>query len=88
MLLLLKEDKEAMFLKYSEVLNGFDTTATTKITVNNHYINKKDFEKNMLLDYVNDGLDEYRKEYNTMLLNKVTQFNNIIQEKYITSYNK
>ena len=79
-----KEDKEAMFLKYSEVLNGFDTSATTKITVNNHYINKKDFEKNMLLDYVNDGLDNYRKEYNNMLLNKVSQFNNIIQEKYIT----
>ena len=79
-----KEDKEAMFLKYSEVLNGFDTSATTKITVNNHYINKKDFEKNMLLDYVNDELDNYRKEYNNMLLNKVSQFNNIIQEKYIT----
>ena len=79
-----KEDKETMFLKYSEVLNGFDTNATTKITVNNHYINKKDFEKNMLLNYVNDGLDEYRKEYNTMLLNKVNKFNNIIQEKYIT----
>ena len=79
-----KDDKEAMFLKYSEVLNSFDTGAITKITINNHYINKKDFEKNMLLSYVNDGLDEYRKEYNEMLKDKVSDFNNIVQEKYIT----
>ncbi len=79
-----KNDKEAMFLKYSEVLNGFDTSAITKITINNHYINKQDFEKNMLFDYVNDSLDEYRREYNDMLKNKVSDFNNIVQEKYIT----
>ncbi len=79
-----KNDKEAMFLKYSEVLNGFDTSAITKITINNHYINKQDFEKNMLSDYVNDSLDEYRREYNDMLKNKVSDFNNIVQEKYIT----
>ena len=79
-----KEDKESMFLKYSEVLNGFDVGAITKITVNNHYINKKDFEQNMLLKYADDGLDDYRKEYNKILINKVSGFNNIIQEKYIT----
>ena len=79
-----KEDKESMFLKYSEVLNSFDVGAVTKITVNNHYINKKDFEQNMLLKYANDGLDDYRKEYNKILINKVSGFNNIIQEKYIT----
>ena len=79
-----KEDKESMFLKYSEVLNSFDVGAITKITVNNHYINKKDFEQNMLLKYANDGLDDYRKEYNKILINKVSGFNNIIQEKYIT----
>ena len=79
-----KEDKESMFLKYSEVLNSFDVGAITKITVNNHYINKKDFEQNMLLKYADDGLDDYRKEYNKILINKVSGFNNIIQEKYIT----
>ena len=28
-----REDKEAMFLEYSELLNSFDTGATTKITI-------------------------------------------------------
>ena len=44
-----REDKEAMFLDYSELLNALDTGATTKITINNRRINKLDFEKTMLL---------------------------------------
>lgn len=40
-----KEDKEAMFLDYSELLNSLDAGATTKITINNRRINKLDFEK-------------------------------------------
>jgi hypothetical protein len=32
----------------------------------------------------NDGLDEYRREYNQMLLEKATSGNGIMQEKYIT----
>ena len=35
-----KEDKEAMFLDYSELLNSFDSGATTKITVALRRINK------------------------------------------------
>ena len=40
-----KEDKEAMFLEYGELLNSFDSGATTKITIALRRINKKDFEK-------------------------------------------
>ena len=39
-----KEDKEAMFLEYGELLNSFDSGATTKITIALRRINKKDFE--------------------------------------------
>ena len=40
-----REDKEAMFLEYSELLNSLDSGATTKITVNNRRLNKADFEQ-------------------------------------------
>ena len=84
-----EEDKENMFLLYSDVLNSFDSAATTKITVNNHRLNKKDFESSILMPMKNDGLDEYREEYNAMLLEKATGANGITQEKYITvSINK
>ena len=35
-----REDKEAMFLDYSSLLNSLDTGATTKITISNRRLNK------------------------------------------------
>ena len=79
-----REDKEAMFLEYSELLNSFDSGATTKITINNRRLNRLDFEKTILLPLSGDDLDEYRREYNRMLLEKATGANSIVQDKYIT----
>lgn len=79
-----REDKESMFLDYSELLNSLDSGATTKITINNRRINKIDFEKTILLDMENDELDKYRKEYNQMLIDQAKNANEIIQEKIIT----
>ena len=79
-----REDKEAMFLTYSELLNSLDCGATTKITINNRRLNRKDFEEAILLPMQGDELDEYRREYNQMLLEKATGANGIMQEKYIT----
>lgn len=79
-----REDKEAMFLEYSELLNSLDSGATTKITINNRRLNRANFEKTILLPLKGDALDEYREEYNRMLLDKATGANAIIQEKYIT----
>ena len=79
-----KEDKEAMFLDYSELLNSLDSGATTKITVALRRINKKDFEKEILLPFKNDGLDIYRQEYNQMLLDKAIGSNGMVREIYLT----
>jgi type IV secretory pathway VirB4 component len=79
-----KEDKEAMFLCYSELLNSFDSGATTKITINNRRLNKADFESSILIPLKGDRLDEYRREYNQMLLDKATGANSIVQDKYVT----
>ena len=79
-----REDKESMFLSYSELLNSLDSGAVTKITINNHRINKRDFEEAILMPMRGDGLDVYRKEYNQMLIDKATGGNGIMQEKYIT----
>ena len=79
-----REDKEAMFLDYSELLNSLDTGATTKITINNRRINKLDFKKNILLKESDDELNKYRKEYNEMLVAQSKTANGIVQEKIIT----
>lgn len=79
-----REDKKTMFLAYSELLNSLDSGASTKITINNHRMKKEDFEQSVLMPMKEDGLDEYREEYNQMLLDKALDANGIMQEKYIT----
>ena len=80
-----KDDKTAMFLDYSELLNSLDSGASAKITINNRKVNKEEFEKSLLLPMKEDGLDPFRKEYNEMLLSKVTGTNNsVVQDRYIT----
>lgn len=79
-----QEDKEAMFLAYSELLNSLDSGATTKITINNRKLNRANFEKSILIPLADDRLDEYRIEYNKMLTDKATGSNSIVQDKYIT----
>ncbi|WP_080835086.1 VirB4-like conjugal transfer ATPase, CD1110 family [Cohnella massiliensis] len=79
-----REDKEAMFLSYSELLNSFDSGATTKITIHNRRLNRADFESSILIPLKEDHLDVYRQEYNEMLLEKAIGANGTIQEKYVT----
>jgi type IV secretory pathway VirB4 component len=78
------EDKKAMFMDYSALLNTLDVGATTKITIHNRRLNRQDFEQSILIREQNDGLDHFRKEYNDMLLDKAAGSNNMVQEKYIT----
>ncbi|MEG0650040.1 MAG: TraE family protein, partial [Oscillospiraceae bacterium] len=80
-----KENKTEMFLDYSELLNALDSGASAKITINNRRVNKEEFESSLLIPLKGDNLDEYRREYNDMLLSKVTDTSNsIIQERYLT----
>ncbi len=80
-----KEDKTAMFLGYSELLNALDTGSTTKITINNKRLNRQNFERDILLPRQNDALDGGRAEYNAMLTDKATgAVSSVVQERYIT----
>ena len=49
-----KEDKTAMFLNYSELLNALDTGSTTKFTINNKRLNRQNFEQEILLPRQDD----------------------------------
>ena len=56
-----REDKEQMFLTYSELLNSLDSGATTKITIYNHKMNEADFEDSSLMPMLGDWRDVYRR---------------------------
>lgn len=78
------EDKNNLFLTYSDLLNSFDPSVMTKITINNRKVDIKKFKEDILIPLKEDGLDKYRVEYNDMLLSKLAEGDDIIQEKYIT----
>ena len=53
-------------------------------TISNHRMSQINFEKSIPMPMQWDGLDDYREEYNQMLLDKATNGNGIVQEKFIT----
>ena len=78
------EDKEKMFLGYSEILNSLDSGATAKITINNRRIQKSKFEKTNMIPLMGDSLDRYRNEYNSVLERNANLSTGVVQDKYFT----
>jgi hypothetical protein len=78
------EAQKKLFLAYAALINSLDCGATTKITLNNRHLNRKNFADTVLMKLKNDYLDYYRMEYNDVIMSKATGGNGIIQEKYVT----
>lgn len=76
-----KDDKTAMFLDYCDLLNALASGASAKITLYNRRINKEEFERSVLLPLKEDGLDNYREEFNEMLRAQVTESNNTLEPR-------
>ena len=68
-----RADQEDIFLRYCSILNSFDTTIDVQITILNNKVNKANFENKVLLKRKDDDYDVFRKEYNDMLLEKISQ---------------
>ena len=79
------EDEQLETLSnYIKFINSLDNGVESKLTINNRKIDKVKFFEEILLEDKNDGLDVFRKEYNDMLVDKITDANSIVQEKYLT----
>lgn len=80
-----QDDQDNLFIKYGDMLNMFGHEVKAEITVFNRSIVKEEFEKEVLMEYRHDGLDEYRQEANEILLDKMAEGkNNITKEIYLT----
>ena len=77
-------DQESMFLKYSALINSMDSGAVVKLTINNHRLNRADFEHTITLPLREDGRDLYRQEYNRAIMAKAVGDSGLVQEKYVT----
>jgi len=74
-------DQESMFLKYSALINSMDSGAVVKLTINNHRLNRADFEHTITLPLREDGRDLYRQEYNRAIMAKAVGDSGLVQEK-------
>lgn len=79
-----KEDKEANFLRYSEILNSLENGISSQITIINRKLKKAELKEIALLERANDDKDKYRKEINDMLTMIANGANAIVQDKYVT----
>ena len=80
-----KEDKTAMFLGYSELLNALDSGSTTKLTICNKQVNRQAFEDTVLLPQRGDSLDGFVDEFNGMLESKISGSSaSVEQERFLT----
>lgn len=80
-----QEDQIEIFDKYCELLNYFDSQVFLQVSVINRKIDTEAFQNEMLYPQRNDIYDKYRKEYNSVLMQKAMEGQNgIVREKYIT----
>ena len=79
------EEQMEIFNNYQDLLNTFDADVKMQLIIYNRNMDEKQVNEKILIPYRRDNLNEYREEYNNMLLDKMKEGrNNIAKEKYIT----
>lgn len=77
------EEKEEILQRYCKFLNSLD--CSFKITINNKNKDMEDLRRYILLSYLDDGFDRFRKIYNNIIEEKIKEGRQgIEQEKYLT----
>ncbi len=79
------EEQEAILKAYMDFLNSFNENIKWQFLIYNHEIDKKETIRNIRFAPQKDGLNKYRQEENTILLNALKRGNNSIRhDKYLT----
>ena len=77
------EEQEEILQRYCKFLNSLD--CSFKITINNKNKDMEDLRRYILLSYLDDGFDRFRKIYNNIIEEKIKEGRQgIEQEKYLT----
>ena len=66
-----EDEQMDIFERYCKLLNSLD--CNFKITINNKNKNMDDFRNLILLPYVSDGYDDFRKVYNDIIEEKMQE---------------
>ncbi|MBF2599144.1 ATP-binding protein [Listeria seeligeri] len=79
------EDKHEIFESYCDFLNYFDSSIHIQLSFINQTVDIVEFEKSIDILPQDDGFDDIRLEYATMLKNQLTKGNNgLVRTKFVT----
>lgn len=78
------EDKRSILMLYCALEKALPTDAITKISVSNRRLNPDEFQKELLMQAKEDDKNDYRREYNRMMMDKAAEGKNIIQDRTVT----
>jgi len=82
--LALEEDKRAIFDKYCEFLNYFDSSIKVQLCFYNYSGRIEDYQSAIAIDDQQDAFNEIRHEYAQMLSSQLAKGNNgLVKSKYI-----
>lgn len=79
------EDKVSIFENYCDFLNYYDSAISIQLTFFNARANLEEYKKNIHIPNQEDGFDEIRREYSSILEQQMHKGNNGLEKvKYIT----
>ena len=78
------EAKKSIAEKYKEIIDSLDVRSRIQITVNKRKVNLEEFKKTTLLSKKEDGLDNFRDEYNRIMTDALKDSNMMVRECYFT----
>lgn len=80
-----RDEQEKIFAQYCQLLNYLDYKVNLQLNIFNRRLDRENFYQQMLMPLAGDHLDEYRRELNCMLNEKISEGqNNLVREKYLT----
>ena len=79
------EDKSAIFEGWCDFLNYFDSSVRVQFSFVNMATNAENFEQSIMIPEQDDGFNDIRSEFTTMLQNQLAKGNNgLTKTKYVT----
>lgn len=80
-----EEEQMTVYKGWKSLLNSFGTEVEAALTIYNHSINLRKFCERVMYKETGDGFDDYRKELNEILMQRMKEERNGIQkDKYLT----
>lgn len=80
-----EEEQLTVYKGWKRLLNSFGTNVEAALTIYNHSINMQEFCEQALYKEAGDGFDDYRKELNEIMMQRIREGRNGIQrDKFLT----